>query len=414
MHDDMQPDNAMPMGQEDHEGAMAKADLYKLANYSFKLFKKIEPEQQLEGWVQAKITKAADYIASVYHYLEYEMKFNQYGQALDNSDVLSEGQKAELKNKLMEAKAAMKELKKKQAEKITGKKVSESKDKCTCEENESTCKVHSMEEGFEASAKVGDTFKTKTGVATKTKTGVKHTNTSHSDEEHGEPPSKVKEKSAAEKKADKEKEIKLPKHSGNTWGMKGGEKFGKKMEEGAKPDFADLDKDGDEKEPMKKAAKEAKKEKKVDEAAKPSAGLSKEKKSEVVKKAKKGEDIGKPGKGFAKVEKAAKKSGAKDPKAVAAAAMWKNVKESVKIAEAEKKAKKDYDGDGKIESGKDEHAGSVDKAIKAAKAKETVKESSDLTRMQDQLARLNRSESHVLKESSEAEQIRQLSKKLLG
>ena len=32
----------------------------------------------------------------------------------------------------------------------------------------------------------------------------------------------------------------------------------KKMAEGAKPDFADLDKDGDKKEPMKKAAKEAK------------------------------------------------------------------------------------------------------------------------------------------------------------
>jgi hypothetical protein len=59
---------------------------------------------------------------------------------------------------------------------------------------------------------------------------------------------------------------------------------------------------------------------------KPSAGLSKEKKSEVVKKAKKGEDIGKKGKGFEKVVTKAKESGAKDPEAVAAAAMWKNVK----------------------------------------------------------------------------------------
>ena len=59
---------------------------------------------------------------------------------------------------------------------------------------------------------------------------------------------------------------------------------------------------------------------------KPSAGLSKEKKSEVVKKAKKGEDIGKKGKGFEKIVKKAKESGADNPKAVAAAAMWKNVK----------------------------------------------------------------------------------------
>lgn len=59
--------------------------------------------------------------------------------------------------------------------------------------------------------------------------------------------------------------------------------------------------------------------------SKPSAGLSKKKKSAVVKKAKKGGDIGKKGKGFKKVAAAAKKSGAKDPEAVAAAAMWKNI-----------------------------------------------------------------------------------------
>lgn len=40
----------------------------------------------------------------------------------------------------------------------------------------------------------------------------------------------------------------------------------------------------------------------------------------------------------------------------------------------EKKAKKDYDGDGKIESGKDEYFGSKDKAIKKAMKKEAMKE----------------------------------------
>lgn len=62
------------------------------------------------------------------------------------------------------------------------------------------------------------------------------------------------------------------------------------------------------------------------EESKPSAGLSTKEKSEVVKKAKKGEDIGKSGKGFKKIAAAAKKSGARDPEAVAAAAMWKNIK----------------------------------------------------------------------------------------
>jgi hypothetical protein len=57
---------------DDHEAKMAKAELYKLAQYSAKLFKMIEENEELDGWVQSKITKASDYISSVYHYLEYE------------------------------------------------------------------------------------------------------------------------------------------------------------------------------------------------------------------------------------------------------------------------------------------------------------------------------------------------------
>ena len=60
------------------------------------------------------------------------------------------------------------------------------------------------------------------------------------------------------------------------------------------------------------------------EAKKPSAGLSKEKKSDIVKKAKAGKDIGKKGKGFEKISKAA--GGGEKGKKIAAAAMWKNAK----------------------------------------------------------------------------------------
>ena len=64
----------------DHEVQMARADLYKLAKYSIKLhelLKNVSEAEGLEGWVQAKITKAADYISSVYHYMDYDEKFNQ-------------------------------------------------------------------------------------------------------------------------------------------------------------------------------------------------------------------------------------------------------------------------------------------------------------------------------------------------
>jgi hypothetical protein len=112
-----------------------------------------------------------------------------------------------------------------------------------------------------------------------------------SDEPHAEPKSGAKSKSAAEKKdAPEQKKSKT-----GTWGMEGGKKFdntkkesiepqfkskfmkmveakkdeseaaakkkkedkkkkmAKIMDEGAKPDFLDMDKDGDKKEPMKKA-----------------------------------------------------------------------------------------------------------------------------------------------------------------
>ena len=64
--------------EQDHEVQMARSDLYKLAKYSIKLHEmlKMIPESKgIEGWQAAKITKAADYISSVFHNLDYEMKF---------------------------------------------------------------------------------------------------------------------------------------------------------------------------------------------------------------------------------------------------------------------------------------------------------------------------------------------------
>ena len=64
----------------DHEVQMARSDLYKIAKYSIKLhemLKAVNEQQGIEGWVQSKITKAADYMGSVYHHLDYEMKFDE-------------------------------------------------------------------------------------------------------------------------------------------------------------------------------------------------------------------------------------------------------------------------------------------------------------------------------------------------
>ena len=68
--------------ERDHEVQMARSDLYKIAKYAIKLheqLKGVSEAEGLDGWVQAKITKAADYLGSVYHYMDYEEKYEADG-----------------------------------------------------------------------------------------------------------------------------------------------------------------------------------------------------------------------------------------------------------------------------------------------------------------------------------------------
>jgi hypothetical protein len=67
-------DDAMSVDR-DHEVQMARAQLYHLAQDAIrlhKLLKGISEEEGLEGWMQSKITLAADYIKSTADYLEYD------------------------------------------------------------------------------------------------------------------------------------------------------------------------------------------------------------------------------------------------------------------------------------------------------------------------------------------------------
>jgi len=61
------------------EMEMAKAELYKLEKYSFKLGQMLDQLPALEGWTASKITKAADYLSSVYHKLDYDLNGDDDG-----------------------------------------------------------------------------------------------------------------------------------------------------------------------------------------------------------------------------------------------------------------------------------------------------------------------------------------------
>jgi len=521
--------------EKEQQGKMAKADLYKLASYSKKLFEQLHDDDQLESWVQAKVTKAADYIASVYHYLEYEMKFNDYSKHLSDAETmhtLSEGQRNHLINLLSEAKDKMKDLKKTQAEKMkmesTCSGCHKPAKKCTCDDMKEG-KEHDNKDDFDNRAKEGDTYKTaKGGKVTKlnNKDDSKRHEKQYSDSFKGHGASKDKDlgegmsepcphcggeghvaKAPARDRAHPsavakaeayhtkmkatQAAIKRMNKSSDDELIPEGSMPMKKVNGKSVPAFAA---DGKGKNDLTKkklkedmspaelahhhASEYAKHHKagnidlmkhhkdecqkcggKISHGAmgecyhshpaiqggqmyecspsmmpapmaegKPSAGLSAAKKSAVVKKAKAGGDIGKPGKSFDKVAKSA--GGGEKGKKIAAAAMWKNIKETTAYM-AEKKAIEKKDKLSKGDKMADEGGNELTGKLKAArengdttmnvggktlpvKPGKPIPESTDFTRMQEQLARLNRNETPALVENREVDQIRALTQRLLG
>jgi hypothetical protein len=71
-----------PDGEIDEEGRMAKRQLSDIAEYAAELSQMLNDETQLEAWVQSKLTKAADYIKTVKHYVEYGMEEGAYDQVM--------------------------------------------------------------------------------------------------------------------------------------------------------------------------------------------------------------------------------------------------------------------------------------------------------------------------------------------
>ena len=264
----------------DNEAAMARADLYKLANYSFKLFKMIKDGDELEGWVQAKVTKAADYIASVYHYMEYEMKFSEYGEKLNNSDVYTESVKREYKRKLTEAQVKLAKLKKenmsnldegwedmmKDVEKKAKEKGTEKFDKKEIKPGvtQYTRKSSTFTDGGDdkdtkkAKAKAKGDKKVKESVfgndeasLAKKSPQLQQLIALRKDPKYQNPQAKAGLEARIKKQMDR-----VSLDQGEVVGADGKPIA---VKEGKKPDFLDMDKDGNKKEPMKKAVADKKK-----------------------------------------------------------------------------------------------------------------------------------------------------------
>ena len=69
----------------DHEGKMAKSQLYKIHQYAERLLHMLPDNAQLPAWVQSKFTNAAHSIGAAFHYLDYEI-MSHHNNLMENID----------------------------------------------------------------------------------------------------------------------------------------------------------------------------------------------------------------------------------------------------------------------------------------------------------------------------------------
>ena len=95
--------NDPPVSEIDNEGSFAKRQLYDMEQYSRELGEMLTDTTQLESWVQAKLTKAADYLKTVKHYVEYGMEEGAYDQVESeiNPEAVGDGYNTDLGNEMI-------------------------------------------------------------------------------------------------------------------------------------------------------------------------------------------------------------------------------------------------------------------------------------------------------------------------
>lgn len=85
----------------DPAGDMAKAQLQKIEMYAAKLNDMIHPDDELESWVQSKLSRISTDIGDVKHYLDYELKKMAKGgtTGMEDMKVFNVGFKYEMETK---------------------------------------------------------------------------------------------------------------------------------------------------------------------------------------------------------------------------------------------------------------------------------------------------------------------------
>lgn len=59
----------------EYQASMARSELYRNAKYAMSMLKQIDPNSEVPPWIAGALTKAANYLDKVFHYLDYYKKF---------------------------------------------------------------------------------------------------------------------------------------------------------------------------------------------------------------------------------------------------------------------------------------------------------------------------------------------------
>ena len=84
----------LDVGHQDDEPRMLKKDIYNMGKYAMEIFKKLDKYDDMEGevdfphWWQSKITKAKSMLQSAYDYLDGEEKISQIDAIMEEKDKL--------------------------------------------------------------------------------------------------------------------------------------------------------------------------------------------------------------------------------------------------------------------------------------------------------------------------------------
>ena len=244
-------DDITDQGEYDQEGEMADQDLETAQDAAEELRSILDADENLPEWVQAKITKAVDYLDTARDYMQSkdsgeEVQEGEYKDSPNKSDVPAFQRKA----KGGDWKVSTKDLDDEASKSPTGSAgLAKAKERLGMKE--------------------GQTIQTKTGLIHKGTYGSDYQGSDEEDDDYGSPKSSTGEKKRGRPRIHAKKDPDAPKR---------GRGRPKKVAEHidlstfvedtlaemaaiyeGKPDFLDMDKDGDKKEPMKKAVADKKK-----------------------------------------------------------------------------------------------------------------------------------------------------------